>query len=193
MTPRLMRSNIALALGLAWCMLPTPLHAEGPAHQYGVIGLFSPDRQQDLRDVLKEIPGVALVRLDYAAAEVTLRYDFAKLFPGSNPKKPPTAEQIFQQVNNILAFTSHGAFRLKPHSTMPQDKLTKEVIDIGVLDCKACRFGAYRIVMRIDGVDRATVTANPSQVTAWIDSTKTNRAALEDALKKAEVGVLTKK
>jgi hypothetical protein len=192
MYSRPIRCRIALALGLVCCVLPVSLRAEEPSVRYGVTGLFSPDRQQDLRDVLTDLPELELVRLDYDAAEVTLRYDVAKLFPNANPKKPPTAAEVFERLNNLLARVSSGSFRLKQRSTVPEDKLTKLEIDIGVLDCKACRFGAYRTVMRIDGVERATVTSTPSRVTAWIDATKTNRAALEDALKKAGVGLVSK-
>jgi hypothetical protein len=71
-----------------------------------------------------------------------------------------------------------------PRSTVPQDALTKVEIDIGVLDCKACRYGAYRAVMGVDGVARATVSTSPSRVTAWLDAKKTDRAALEKALKR---------
>ena len=40
--------------------------------------------------------------------------------------------------------------------------------------------------------ERATVSATPSAVIAWIDATKTKREALEDALKKVRVDLLPK-
>jgi len=178
-----------LLAGLVWCILPASLYAEEPSTRYGIVGLFSPDRQKDLRDLLADLPEIQLVRLDYDTAEVALNYDLSELFPNSNPKKPPKAEEILQRLNGLLVPASNGSFRLTPRSTIPADKLTKVEIDIGLLDCKACRFGAYRVVMRLDGVERATVTSNPSRVTAWIDATKTDRATLENALKKAGVGL----
>ena len=75
---------------------------------------------------------------------------------------------------------------------MPADKLTKVEIPIGVLDCKGCRYAAYQAVAKLEGVERATVSATPSAVIAWIDATKIKRDALEDALKKARVDLVQK-
>jgi hypothetical protein len=184
--------RLALVLGLLFGALPSALRAEEVSAKFGIIGLFSPDRQQDLRDVLEDVPEVQLARIDFDTAEVTLRYDLEKLFPNFNPKKPPKDEEVFQRLTNLLNNASRGGFRLKPRSTIAEDKLTKVEIDIGILDCKACRFGAYRTVTRIEGVERAIVSEKPSRVTAWIDAQHTNRAALEDALRKAGVGLPAK-
>lgn len=183
------RLRIAILLGLAWCSLLSPLRAEEQTVKYGVTGLFSPDRQDDFREAMKSVTEFQLVKLDYDNAEVTLRYDLGKLLPNANPKKPPKEEEITQRLNNLLGNASQHTFRLKPPSTTPKDKLTKLEINIGILDCKACRYGAYLTVMRIDGVERATVAAKPSQITAWIDAKKTDRPALEAALKRAGVEV----
>ena len=148
---------------------------------------------QDLRDVLKEVPEVQLAALDMDSAEVTLRYDIAKLFPNIDVKKAPTAEQKLQRLNNLLAAASHGSFRLVPISTVPKETLTKLEIDIGILDCKACRYAAYRAAMGVDGVTRATVSANPSRVVAWVDAKKTDRTVIENELKKVGVVVVPKK
>ena len=170
---------------VAWLGLPLSLHAAETEGRFGIRGLFAPERQQDLRDVLKEVPEVQLVALDMDLAEVTLRYDLTKLIPNSNPKKPPSAEQILERLNNLVTRASLGSFRLVPRSTAPQDALTRVEIDIGVLDCKACRYGAYRAVMGVEGVERATVSSSPSRVTAWLDAKKADRTALEKALKRA--------
>jgi hypothetical protein len=182
---------IALALLLAWS-LPASLRAEEAPIRYGIVGLFGTEREQDLRDVLADVPEIQLVSMHPDAAEVAVRLDMAKLFPNANPKKPPTEAEVIQRLNNLLLPASHGSFRLTPRSTIAADKLTKVDIDIGILDCKACRYGAYRVVMRIEGVERVTVNPMPSRITAWIDAAKTDRAALEDALKKAGVGLAAK-
>lgn len=183
------RRLTAILPGVVWCALLFPVHAEEPASKYGVIGLFSPDRQEDFREVIKSLPELQLVNLDYDNAEVAFRYDVGKLFPNFNPKKPPTAEEVAQRLNNLVGNASQGAFRLKPLSIVPKDKLTKLEIPIGVLDCKACRYGAYLTVIQLPGVERATVAAKPSMITAWIDARKTDRAALEVALKRVGVQV----
>src|SRR5262245_39352884 len=90
-----------LVLGLAWCFLAAPLHAEEPVGHYGIIGLFGTEREQDLRDLLADLPEMTLGRLDVNTAEVTLRYDLATLFPNANPKKPPKPEEVLQRLNNL--------------------------------------------------------------------------------------------
>lgn len=188
-----MLRRFVLLLGLAWLGLPMPLGAAETSDRFGIVGLFAPERQQDLREVLKEVPEVQLVGVDMDSAEVTLRYDLAKLFPNIDAKKPPTAEQKLQRLNNLLASASHGSFRLVPISAVPKDSLTKLEIDIGILDCKACRYAAYRAAMGVDGVTRATVSADPSRVVAWIDAKKTDRSAIENALKRVGVVVESRK
>ena len=56
-----------------------------------------------------------------------------------------------------------------------------------MLDCKGCRYGAYIAIAKMDGVERAIVKADSRTLIAWIDSSKTNKEALEAALKKARV------
>jgi hypothetical protein len=180
-------------LGLVWLAgVPHALRADEISEQYRIVGLFAAERQEDLRAVLKEVLDVQLVSVDMDNAEVTLRYDLAKLDPGFNPKKPPTAAQTLERLNNRIAHASHGSFRLSARQTVPKESLTKLEIDIGVLDCKACRYGAYRAVIGVDGVNRATVSATPSRITAWIDAKKTDRAALEKALTRVGVALTAK-
>lgn len=168
---------------LLLCM-PPPLRAEEKTVSYGLVGLFGAERNDDFREAFKNAaPEIQLVKLDDDNSQVAIRYDVAKLIPNFNPKKPPKEEDVLQRLNNILGTASNHTFRLRPLSTVPTDKLTKVEINIGVLDCKACRYGAYLAVMKIDGVERAAVSSKPSAVTAWIDSAKTDRAALEASLK----------
>jgi len=176
-------------LGVVWCCLVSSLHAEEQTIKYGITGLFSPDREDDLREAMKSVTEFQIAKLDYDNAEVTLRYDVGKLLPNANPKKPPKEEEITQRLNSLLGTASQHTFRLKPPSTLPKDQLTKLEINIGILDCKACRFGAYLTVLKIEGVEHAIVISKPSRVTAWIDAKKTDRTALETALKRAGVEV----
>lgn len=163
------------------------LRAAEETTKHRVIGLSEPDRQNDFREVIRTLPGVELVSLDLESTEATLKYDPAKLISNYNPKKPPTAEAIAKRLEELLQSAAHGTFSLKPVSTVAKDKLKAEEIGVGVLDCKGCRYGAYIAIAKIDGVERATVSSEKSTLTAWIDPSKTNRAALEDALKKAHI------
>ena len=173
---------VALALPL--------LHAEEQTATYRLVGLSAPEREADLREVLKSVAEVTLVSLDAAKAEVTLRFDPDKLGVPTKAKQPPAPDKITERLNNLLGSASKNTFHLAAPSAVPADKLTKVEIPIGVLDCKACRYAAYSAVAKLDGVERATVSAAPSAVSAWIDATKTKRETLEEALKKARVDVL---
>jgi len=168
------------------------LHADEQSAQYSIVGLFSPDREKDLRQVLEDVPEIQLANLDFKDAQVTLRYDLNALFPEFNAKKPPTAAEIEERLNKLLGEASDRTFSLKPLSTVPKEKLEKLETQIGILDCKGCRYGAYLAATRVEGVVQAMVNTAPSTVTAWIDPAKTNRAAVEASLKKAKVEVKSK-
>lgn len=172
------------------CSLPA-VAAEQTA-TYRLVGLSAPEREADLREVMKSVADVTLVSLDAAKAEVTLRFELEKLFPTAKPKQPPASDKITERLSSLLGNASKNTFHLAAPSAVPADKLTKVEIPIGVLDCKGCRYAAYSAIAKLDGVERATVSATPSAVLAWIDATKTKRETLEDALKKARVDLLTK-
>jgi copper chaperone CopZ len=150
-------------------------------HKHRVTGLFSRDRENDLRDLVQELPGVKLVTIDFENSEATFEYDADKLF---NKPKP---EQIPARLDNLLRTASRSTFGIRPLCTIPKEKLTLIEIPVIGLDCKACSFAAYEIVHRIEGVERATASFKDGLVTALIDPEKTSRAALEEALKKRNV------
>ena len=181
-------ASLLCALSLA---LPL-LHAEEQTGTYRLIGLSAPERESDLREVMKTVPDVALVSLDIAKAEVNLRFDAEKLFLPAKSKQPPAPDKITERLNSLIGGASKNTFSLTERSTVPADKLTKVEIPIGVLDCKGCRYAAYQAVAKLEGVERATVSATPSAIIAWIDATKIKRDALEDALKKARVDLVPK-
>ncbi len=176
----------------AMILCALPALAEEQTGTYRLFGLSAAEREADLREVMKAVPDVALVSLDAAKAEVTLRYEVEKLFPTAKPKQSPAPDKITERISSLISQASKSTFTVHARSTVPADKLTKVEIPIGVLDCKGCRYAAYQAVAKLDGVERATVSTTPSAVIAWIDDTKTKREALEEALKKARVDLLGK-
>lgn len=146
-------------------------------------GLFSKEREEDLRKIFAERTDIRLVSVDYEAAEASFEYDEAKAFPGAKPA------QVIERFDSLLRNASRGTFGIKPRSTVSADKLTRIEIPVAGLDCKGCDWAAYGAVAKIDGVERATVSFKEGRLTAWIDPDKTNRAALEEALKKKEVKI----
>lgn len=175
-----------LLLILAW--VSTALHADESKHR--IIGLSEPSRVDDLREQVKTITGVELASIDPVTTEAVIRYDLAALFPAINPKKPPTEADITQKLDSVLKAASRGTFTLKPTATLAEDKMQKIEIQAGLLDCKACRYGAYIAIAKIHGVEHATVSPT-NLLSIWIDPAKTNRDALLEALKKGRVEVLT--
>ena len=189
-SPFLPRTFASLLCALS-LVLPL-LHAEEQTGTYRLFGLSAAEREADLREVLAKVPEVTLVSLDAAKAEVTLRFEAEKLFPPTKAKQPPAADKITARLDTLIGTASTRTFGITERSTVPADKLTKVEILIGVLDCKGCRYAAYQAVAKLEGVERATVSATPSAVIAWIDATKIKRDALEDALKKARVDLVQK-
>lgn len=171
------------------CSAAGLLRAEEQTSIYRVLGLCSPDRQEELRQLMSAAPEVQLISLDYDKAEAVLRYDLAKLLPAAKKPKDLTPEKILKALNDQIRVRRNNTLTFADRSTLSADQLTRLEIPVGILDCKGCRYTAYAAVAKIDGVERATVSAETRMLTAWIDAAKTSRAALEGALKKA--GALT--
>jgi hypothetical protein len=155
--------------------------------KHQVTGLFSKDREPDLQVAAAKLEKVQLVSIDFANAEATFAYDPAKAFPGAKP------EQIVERLDNALKSVSNQTFGIRPLRATPLDKLTKVEIAVGVLDCKACCLAAYEAVLNVPGVEMATASGREARVVAWINPEKTNRTALEEALKQRGVQILEKK
>jgi hypothetical protein len=147
-----------------------------------VTGMFSPDRQEDLRNAAKELTDVTLDSIDYENGEATFSYDAGKRFKNKKP------EQIEKEIDNLVRHASNQTFGVRALCATPKDKLTRVEIPVR-LDCKGCSFGAYLAINTIDGVEQANASFKEGRVTAMIDVSKTNRAALVDALKKRSVKV----
>ena len=163
-----------VALGVV--MLTAVAHAHAETFKHQITGLFSPDREADLREAFKDIPAIKIVRIDFALAEGTFEYDPEQAFPKTKP------EQIVERFDNLVKSASHHTFGIKALSKLPPDKLTLIEIPVVGLDCKACSLAAYEAIFKIDGVERATASFREGRVTAMIDATRTNRTALEKAL-----------
>ncbi len=150
-----------------------------------VTGLFSADRQDDLREVIKNhLPEVKLVSIDDQTSEVVFIYDADKLFNSPQP------EQIAERFDNLLRTHSQGTFGIRPVCTIPKDKLKRIEISVVGLDCKGCCLAAYEAIYKIEGVEQATASFKEGLVTALINPELVDRAALEEALKKKGVTLM---
>jgi hypothetical protein len=154
---------------------------------YRVTGLFDKSREKALRDAFGEVADIKLVAVNFDDAEITVEFAPAKLFPGQKP------ERVVELVSDRVRQATHHTFAVHARRTVARDKLKEVVIPAAGCDCKACCLAAYEIVARIDGVYQATASFKDGRVTALIDPAKTDKAALEDALRKRGVGVGMKK
>ena len=150
---------------------------------YRVTGLFSKDREADLRAAFRDLPEIKLVAVDFDHAEATLEFAPVKLFPGQKP------ERVTELVNDKVRSVTHATFGIKPRSAVARDQLKEVVIPVAGLDCKACCLAAYEIVAQVDGVVQATASFKDGRVTARIDPSKADQAKLEEALRKRGVAV----
>jgi hypothetical protein len=148
---------------------------------YRVIGLFSPDREKDLREAFADLPDFKLIEIDFAEAEMTVEFSPARLAPGQKP------ERVAEIVNDRVRAATHHTFGVKPRRAVTRDKLEEVVIPVAGLDCKACCLAAYESVAGVDGVYQATASFKDGRVTALFDPKKTDRAALQETLRKKGV------
>ncbi len=163
------------------CMILRPAPAIAQSIKYQVTGLFSVDREQDLREAIAKIPEIKLVAIDFKNAEATFEYDPAKIVPKARP------EQVLQKLDAMLKSASHNTFGIKPLRTVPAEKLKLVTIPVAGLDCKACCLAAYEAIYKLEGVEQATASFREGRVTALIDPEKTDRTKVEAALKQRGV------
>ncbi len=149
--------------------------------KHRITGLFSPQREAVFRTGLEELPGVKLVSVDYEHAEGVFSYDPAIAFKDTKP------EDITKRFDELLRNATRSTLGIAAVITTPHDKLDHIEIPVIGNDCEACAFVTYEAIYKIDGVAAATVDYKEGRLTALIDSSKTTRPALEDALEKREV------
>jgi hypothetical protein len=160
---------------LLLCLIgATRLHAgpDRPMQQITlrISGLCYPERVDDLRAAVKDEPDLKLLSVDYDHARATFEY---------MPRNFPAL-----RFRELLG--KHG-FGINPNPALSADKMSAVEIPIVGLDCKGCCLAAYLAIYKLEGVEQATVSFKEGRLRALIDPTKTNRAALEQALKKAKV------
>jgi copper chaperone CopZ len=151
---------------------------------YRLLGLFSPDREKDLKEAFKDLADLTLVSVNFDDAEITIDFIPSKAFPGAKP------EQLVERVGDRLRSVTRSTFNVKPRRTVASEKLELVVIPVRGCDCKACCLAAYEAISGLDGVEQATASFREGRVTARIDPSKVDRAKLEEALRKRNVTVV---
>lgn len=149
---------------------------------YRVVGLFSKDREKDLRAGFEDLaPDFKLVSVSFDEAEIIVEFAPAKLWPGQKP------ERVTELVNDKIRGATNHTFGVAAKRTIPKDKLKRVEIAARGCDCKACNFAAYEAVANVEGVYHATASFKDGIVIALINPAKTDQSKLEAALKQRGV------
>jgi hypothetical protein len=155
--------------------------------KYRLVGLSTPDRVGELREFLESAPELQLVDVDVAKHEITLAYDYARLYPQAPANHKVTDDQLREHMNNFLARVSSGSFVLKPLLTEARENLVREEIAVKIADCGACRLCVYRTAANVDGVEQAEFDQKNNRVVVWMNPAKSDLAPVRDALTKARI------
>jgi copper chaperone CopZ len=182
----LVRAILPTAILLA---LTAPTGAQPPMAEpkveritYRVIGLFAPEREKALRAGFEELaPDFKLIAVDFGEAEMTIEFSPSMLWPGQKP------ERVAELVNDRVRSATNHTLGVKPRREIARDKLQQVVIPAYGCHCAACNLAAYEAVAGVEGVYQATASFKDERITIVFDPTKTDRAKLEDALRKRGV------
>jgi copper chaperone CopZ len=180
---RISKLLFMLAAGLALTGPALAAESKPERFTYRLLGLFSPDREADLREAFKGLPELTLVAVNFEDAEITVEFVPARAFPGAKP------EQLVERVADRMRSATHSTFSVKPRRTVAAEKLERVILPVAGCDCKACCLAAYEAVAGLDGVEQATASFREGRVTARIDPAKTDRSKLAEALRKRGVAV----
>lgn len=149
-----------------------------------VTGLFMPECVSSFKSACADFREVALQQVDFETAEATFAYDpECDLFRNASP------EQIIERMNNRIRQLSRYLLGVQAAATIPRDQWERLEIPIVGLDCMACSFAVYEILVRIDGVQQATASFRNGVATVWIDPQNLDDAKIRSVLH--ERGVTT--
>jgi copper chaperone CopZ len=150
-----------------------------------VTGLFMSQRVDDFKSLMAQFPEARLQEINFETAIATIVCSTdSDEFQNAKP------EQAIDRLNNRIRHLSNHTIGATLPSRVPPDQLERIEIPITGLDCMACSMAVYEILKKIEGVERITASFRDRLTTAWIDPTKTNRQALENALKQRGVSIV---
>ncbi|HEV7282994.1 MAG TPA: heavy metal-associated domain-containing protein [Pirellulaceae bacterium] len=162
-----------------------PARVEPRTVRVRALGLFSPDREQALREAVASLEEASLKDVDYETAHATFEIRPDK------PWKDVHAEKLPERIDQALKQASRSIFGAAAASETPSERLEEIEIAAGGCVCRACELAAYEAVAKVEGVERATVSFGESRIAVRFDREKTNRAALEEALQQRGVKLLS--
>ncbi len=125
-------------------------------------GLSGREREEDWRVLGEGLveKGARVESTDAERARVVIWYDEEVLFPKRSAKVRLRVSEVEKRLGQLVREASMAAFDLRSVSAggCESGYIARE-LRIGVLDCKGCRYGAYTLAMRVEGVERVWVDA----------------------------------
>jgi hypothetical protein len=141
-------------------------------------GLSGKEREEDWRNLGEELAsrGVRVEHTDVPRSRVVMVYDEELLFPKRNPKVRLRIGEVEKRIAQLVREATTAAFDVRSLSTGGcESRYVEREVRIGVLDCKGCRYGAYTLAMRVEGVDRAWIDAERSVLRFAFDPSRVGR------------------
>ena len=177
-----------MKLFLTCLCLVLPLLSLADETTLRVIGISHAERIADWERCVKTLPELTLVKLDADKATATLRYDVPALLGKPRPKpEEVTPQKIIERIEALIAKASVRTFSVTALTGIAEEKLKREELSVGLLDCKGCRYAVYAAVTKLPGFERATVDAGRRVLITWFDPAQVSKDTLIAALKKARV------
>jgi formylglycine-generating enzyme len=153
-------------------------------------GLFGPERQVDLQALFaEELPEIKVVDVDMANAEATFEFDPAVAFDPRLKNAKPDA--LLFSFNGKLLRAARSTFSAHPRRNKPLEKLLWIEIPFEGLDCKACAYGVYSILIRMKGVEQAFADTSTGLATVLLDPEAIDEKAIRSKLREQGVGGTT--
>lgn len=150
-----------------------------------VTGLFVRDRVDAFLDLLKKVPEVRLQNLDFDKSEARFAYDpECDLFRNAQPA------QVIERCHNRIQQLSRSTLGVRAVSSLPREQWQRLELQIAGLDCMACSYAAYDVILRIEGVEQAMASFRDGKATAWYNPSVTDRDRIIAAMKQRQVVVL---
>jgi copper chaperone CopZ len=158
------------------------LTAEKVQRSYQITSFFIPERADAIRkDIETTHEGIKVIKMDFATATVTLRFDPEVVVPRAG-KNPKTQDSV---LNHMIRGHTQGLITLA--EPVSRERLAEITIPVAGLDCIGCSYAAYEAVRRVDGVVYAIASFKDGRVYCRYDDVKTNPRQLKEALMKKSI------
>ncbi len=173
--------------------------AEPPAEKvrvtYRLVGLFCPEREEELRALwAEEMPEIEVLAVDSLSGEATFEFDpVAALGPQAKAADPERIRALFNEKAHAASRRKYPGypdwdrvFMALPWS--PPDSFQYVEIPIEGIDCKACALAMYERLVELDGIKHAQVSFHDGRAIVLVDPVKFDEFAARQKLQQQGTG-----